>query len=76
MTFDTNATLHAPVDDTVEAGRQLFLEALDALEPESVLDLGAGTGWILEHCSERGVRGFGLEASGERLRELIAAAWG
>lgn len=73
MTFDTNATLHAPVDDTVEAGRQLFLEALDALEPESVLDLGAGTGWILEHCEARGVRGFGLEASGERLRELIDA---
>lgn len=69
----SNATLHAPVEDTVEAGRQLFLEALDALEPESVLDLGAGTGWVLEHCERRGVRGFGLEASGERLRELIAS---
>ena len=73
MTQASNATLHAAVGDTVAAGRHLFLEALDALEPESVLDLGAGTGWILEHCERRGVRGYGLEASGERLRELAAS---
>ncbi|MDF1597169.1 MAG: class I SAM-dependent methyltransferase [Acidimicrobiia bacterium] len=41
--------------------RPLFLELLDAQQGEVVLDLGTGTGWVLEELGRRDCTGIGVE---------------
>ncbi|MDH5372747.1 MAG: hypothetical protein OEX97_07370, partial [Acidimicrobiia bacterium] len=50
--------------------RPLFLELLDVRPGELILDLGTGTGWVLEELARRGGRGIGMEVN----RTLAMAA--
>ncbi len=48
-----------------------FLHLLFRCAPESVLDVGCGTGQLLDACAQRGIHAFGLDQPGPRLDELI-----
>ena len=43
--------------------RPLFLELLDSAPGDLILDLGTGTGWVLEELTRRGGRGIGVEVN-------------
>lgn len=70
--MDAQLNMHPIVEDTVAEGRRLFLEALDSVEPRSALDLGAGTGWILDHLRAAEIAAIGIEAHPDRLNALDA----
>ncbi|GAB5519866.1 MAG: hypothetical protein RhofKO_21170 [Rhodothermales bacterium] len=78
QSWDANAEAwtHAVREQQIESRRlvtdQAILDAILALEPKRVLDVGCGEGWLCRALAEQGVRAIGIDASAS----LVEAARG
>ena len=66
---DTNAII---LDAHYRRIRGRFVDRILAREPGSVLEVGCGSGFVLERLAEAGVRAEGVEADASLVDELLA----
>jgi SAM-dependent methyltransferase len=51
---------------------QILERAIESERPESVIDVGCGTGVLLRHCRERGIEAYGIDRSPAVVRHHAA----
>lgn len=53
-----------------------IIDAVTSLQPQNVLDLGCGEGWLVRELASRGIRGCGVDGSGPLIEAAQQAGGG